>query len=54
MKKLQLNQMENLSGGLTSRQKGCGLAGLAAGLAAPGPWSPLVGGLVTASCFYLN
>ncbi|MDR7209772.1 hypothetical protein [Flavobacterium piscis] len=53
MKKLELTQMENLQGGLTSRHWGCGLAGLAAGIVA-GPLGPIVGGMVTASCFLLN
>jgi hypothetical protein len=54
MKKLELNQMENLSGGSKSRYWGCALGGIAAGLSVPGPWSPIVGGLATASCFLLN
>lgn len=54
MKKLEFNQMENLLGGLTDRHWGCGIAGIAAGLAVPGPWSPFIGGLITLSCFLLN
>ena len=52
MKKLELNQMENLEGGLTARHWGCALTGLSAGLAAG--CNPLVGGLATAACFLLN
>ncbi|WP_428231170.1 hypothetical protein [Flavobacterium sp.] len=49
MKKLELDQMENLKGGLTSRQVGCGVYGLAAGIASG--FNPLVGGLTTLACF---
>jgi len=49
MKKLELNQMENLNGGLTDRQWSCGLYGLAAGIASG--MNPLVGGLTTLACF---
>lgn len=49
MKKLELNQMENLNGGLTNRQWSCAMSGLAAGIGAG--MNPFVGGLVTAACF---
>lgn len=52
MKKLELNQMEMLEGGLTDRQKGCFLSGLAAGAAAG--CNPFVGAFTTAACFYLT
>lgn len=52
MKKLQTTQMSLIQGGLTSRQWGCTLAGLAAGFASG--LNPIVGGLTTASCFLLN
>ena len=49
MKKLELNQMEKLEGGLTAKQYSCAMSGLAAGIGAG--MNPLVGGLVTAACF---
>jgi len=50
MKNLELKQMEEVNGGgLTPRQVGCGLYGLAAGLAAG--CNPLVGGITTLACF---
>lgn len=53
MKKLELNQMENLQGGaLTPRQIGCGTYGLAAGIASG--FNPLVGGLTTLACFLVT
>lgn len=52
MKKLEIEQMESIEGGLTDRQIGCALTGLTWGIAAG--WNPLVGGLATAACFYLT
>jgi hypothetical protein len=54
MKTLSLEQMENVNGGivLTDRQKGCFTLGLATGIAAG--MNPLVGGLTTLACFWLN
>jgi hypothetical protein len=45
--------MESVEGGgLTNRQWGCTLKGLAAGIAAG--MNPIVGGLVTTACFLLT
>lgn len=52
MKKLELTEMENLEGGLTPRQVGCGVYGLAAGIASG--MNPLVGGLTTLACFLVT
>ncbi|SHL85692.1 hypothetical protein [Flavobacterium chilense] len=56
MKKLELKQMEDLSGGqlrkLTTRDYGCAAYGLSAGIAAG--ISPLVGGLTTLGCYLLT
>jgi hypothetical protein len=52
MKRLDLSQMENLVGGFTNRQIGCFYLGLSAGIAAG--CNPVVGGLTTLACFFLN
>jgi len=52
MKTLSLEQMENLNGGLTSRQLGCFYLGLAAGIAAG--CNPIVGGLTTLGCYLIT
>ena len=44
--------MESLSGGLTARDLGCTMSGLAAGIASG--FNPLAGGLTTAACYLLN
>lgn len=52
MKKLSLEEMESLKGGLTARHWGCFLTGLGAGIATG--MNPIVGGLATAACFLLE
>jgi hypothetical protein len=52
MKKLNLEQMEKINGGLTSRQAGCFYLGLATGIASG--MNPIVGGLSTLACFLLH
>jgi hypothetical protein len=53
MKKLSLEEMENLKGGwLTNRQVGCFYLGLSAGIASG--LNPVVGGLSTFACLLLN
>ena len=52
MKKLNLEQMQKINGGLTKRQLGCTALGLAAGIASG--FNPIVGGLTTLGCFLLN
>tara|TARA_R110001592_G_scaffold57323_1_gene174289 strand:- start:6328 stop:6501 length:174 start_codon:yes stop_codon:yes gene_type:complete len=56
MKKLELNEMENVSGGawynFTGTQVGCGLLGLAAGIASG--LNPIVGGLTAAGCLAMD
>jgi hypothetical protein len=58
MKKLELNQMENLEGGLErgrlldTRDAGCFAYGMAAGIASG--LNPLVGGLTTFACYMMS
>ena len=52
MKKLNLEQMEKIKGGFSSRQTGCFYFGLAAGIASG--MNPVVGGLSTLACFLLH
>jgi hypothetical protein len=52
MKKLNLEQMEKINGGLTRRQAGCFYLGLATGIASG--MNPVVGGLSTLACFLLH
>jgi hypothetical protein len=52
MKKLELEQMNNVFGGLTARQAGCFYFGLAAGIASG--MNPVVGGLSTLACYLLH
>ena len=52
MKTLSFEQMESLKGGLTNRQAGCFYLGLATGIASG--MNPVVGGLTTLACFFLN
>jgi hypothetical protein len=52
MKKLNFEQMEKITGGLTKRQAGCFYLGLAAGVASG--LNPVVGGLTTLACFLLH
>lgn len=53
MKKLSMEQMESLKGGvLSNRQIGCFYFGLAAGIASG--LNPVVGGLSTLACFLLH
>lgn len=52
MKKLEMNQMETIEGGLTNGQRaGCAAYGLAAGIASG--FNPLVGGLTTLGCMLM-
>ncbi|WP_026714308.1 hypothetical protein [Flavobacterium daejeonense] len=51
--RLTFVEMENIMAGSgSSTLWGCALSGLAAGVASG--MNPLVGGLTTAACFYLN
>jgi hypothetical protein len=54
MKKLELNQIENLEGGrlLDTRDAGCFAYGMAAGIASG--LNPLVGGLTTFACYMMS
>ena len=61
MKKLELNQMEEINGGISRLQRnaGCGAMGLAAGISTTatiiGFWAgPIVGGLTAAGCIMLT
>jgi hypothetical protein len=52
MKEMTFEQMESINGGLSGCDFGCGLLGLAAGVASG--FDILVGGLTTMGCFYVS